>query len=201
MHEIEPYHQWRDYYIASEDRKSPFYKRTYSEFEWSNTVYNYYIHPQWDHFGSETLYLKILYADYIRNFTVIELLGEWNDCITNDIMLLKRKVIDKLLRREIFKFLLIGENILNFHADDDCYYEEWHEEVREQDGWIVAMNFREHVLTEMQTCDLQRYLNWGTKFDKINWRSCRPLHLYQTIEQVIHGSDWKQLLHNPDEQR
>ena len=59
MHEIEPFYNWRHIYIAEEDPKSPFYKRTYSEFEYSQTVYNYYIHPQWDDFGSKTLYIKI----------------------------------------------------------------------------------------------------------------------------------------------
>ena len=64
MHEIEPYFNWRHLYTAEEDPQSPFYKRTYSEFEFSQTVYNYYIHPQWDDFGSRTLYLKILFTDY-----------------------------------------------------------------------------------------------------------------------------------------
>jgi hypothetical protein len=48
MHEIEPYFQWRHLYIADEDPKSIFFGQTYSEFEFSQTVYNYYIHPQWD---------------------------------------------------------------------------------------------------------------------------------------------------------
>ncbi|MEJ7675142.1 MAG: hypothetical protein WKF59_21170 [Chitinophagaceae bacterium] len=41
-----------------------FYGREYSEFDFSQTVYNYYIHPQWDEFGSSTLYIKVLMADY-----------------------------------------------------------------------------------------------------------------------------------------
>jgi hypothetical protein len=32
--------------------------------------------------GSETLYLKILYADYEAGYVVIEFIGEWNDAIT-----------------------------------------------------------------------------------------------------------------------
>jgi len=73
-------------YTAEEDEKSPFFGRTYSEFEYSQSVYNYYIHPQWDEFGSKTLYLKVLYADYAENFAIIELIGEWNDAVENDIM-------------------------------------------------------------------------------------------------------------------
>ncbi len=85
MHEIEPYFNWRHLYIADEDVKSPFYGRTYSEFEFTQTVYNFYIHPQWDDFGSSTLYIKILFADYETGFAIIEMIGEWNDAIENDI--------------------------------------------------------------------------------------------------------------------
>ena len=47
MHELEPFYNWQHLYIASEDEESPFYGTEYSEFEFSKTVYNYYIHPQW----------------------------------------------------------------------------------------------------------------------------------------------------------
>ncbi|OWY24775.1 hypothetical protein C7N43_14965 [Sphingobacteriales bacterium UPWRP_1] len=188
MHYIEPYYKWRDYYVASEDKRSPFYKRRYSEFEFSNAIYNYYIHPQWDYFGSETLYMKVIFADYARNFAVIEFIGEWNDCISNDIMLLKRNIIDKMLKRGIYKFLIIGENVLNFHADEDCYYEEWYEEVTEQEGWIVAIQFRPHIITEMQGGNLHYFLNFGEAFDQINWRSLQPLHLLFAVEHLLHKS-------------
>ena len=55
MQDIEPYYNWRHLYTAEEDPQSPFYGRIYSEFEFTHTVYNYYIHPQWDEFGSRTL--------------------------------------------------------------------------------------------------------------------------------------------------
>ena len=124
MHDIEPYYNWRHLYTAEEDSKSPFFGRTYSEFEFTQTVYNYYIHPQWDDIGSQTLYLKVLYADYEIGFAVIELIGEWNDAIENDIMTLKRELIDKMVFQGISKFIMIGENVLNFHSSDECYYEE-----------------------------------------------------------------------------
>src|SRR6185436_15460487 len=125
MHDIEPYFQWIDAYVAADDKRSPLYGRVYDEFEFTNTIYNYYIHPQWDEFGSSTLYLKILYVDYFDKTAIIELIGEWNDCLHNDIMFLKREVIDSLTYNGINKFVLIGENVLNFHAGDDDYYEEW----------------------------------------------------------------------------
>ena len=66
MHDIEPWWGWRDEYTAENDPKSPFYGREYNEFLFTNKIYNYYIHPQWDFFGSETLYLKLIYF-WIRN--------------------------------------------------------------------------------------------------------------------------------------
>jgi len=81
MHTVEPFYEWRDYYIASEDSNSPFFENTYSEFEFSNSIYNFYIHPQWDSIDSPTLFLKILFADYNDGFAIIELIGEWNDAI------------------------------------------------------------------------------------------------------------------------
>ncbi|MFN9958788.1 MAG: hypothetical protein ACK55I_37330, partial [bacterium] len=125
-------------------------------FEYSNTVYNYYIHPQWDEFGSTTLYIKILYVDYDRSYTIIEMIGEWNDALYNDIMFFKREVAELMMNEWITKFILIGENVLNFHGSDDCYYEEWFQEVEE--GYIVAINFRPHVLTEMKKYNLDYYM-------------------------------------------
>lgn len=132
MHDIEPYYNWRHLYTAEEDSKSPFFGKTYSEFEFTQTVYNFYIHPQWDYVGSQTLYLKVLFADYEIGFAIIELIGEWNDAIENDIMTLKRELIDKMLFQGISKFIMIGENVLNFHSSDECYYEEWYEDVQEK---------------------------------------------------------------------
>lgn len=186
MHTIEPFFRWRDYYIADEDKLSPFYRRTYSEFEFDKKVYNYYIHPQWDSIGSETLYVKILYANYKQDFAIIELLGEWNDCLANDIMLLKRRVVDRMVAQGISKFLLIGENILNFHYSDDCYYQEWYEEAADADGWVVALNLRPHVRQEMQAANLHYYIHISEKYDHIAWRQYKPLHLLQLIEDMLY---------------
>ena len=183
LQDIEPYYRWRDLYIADEDELSPFYGREYSEFEYINTIYNYVIHPQWDEFGSSTLYIKILFADYDRNFAIIEFIGEWNDCINNDIMTLKRDIIDELLGKGINKFVLIGENVLNFHASDDCYYQEWFDDVEE--GWIVALNFREHVLAEFSRNNIDYYMLFGGELNNFPWRTCNPVQIMQIIEQVM----------------
>ncbi len=179
MHEIEPFYNWRHMYTAEEDPRSPFFGHTYSEFEFTHTVYNYYIHPQWDDFGSRTLYMKIIYADYELNFAVIELIGEWNDAIENDIMTLKRDVIDKLISEGIIKFILIAENVLNFHSGDKDYYQEWYDEVTDAGGWIVALNMSEAAQYDFRKRKLQRYIELS---DMADWRIYKPYHLFQIID-------------------
>lgn len=183
MHTIEPYYNWRNKYIASDDIKSPFYGTLYSEFEFTNKIYNYLIHPQWDNFGSETLYLKVLFADYDIGYCIIEFIGEWNDTLYNDIMFLKREVIESLLNEGINKFILIGENVLNFHFSDDSYYEEWFDEI--EDGWIVAMNFQQHVIKEFCDQNLDYYIIFSDEFNNFNWRKYKPLKLFQYISDNI----------------
>ena len=183
MHDLEPHYNWRHLYMAEEDSRSPFYEREYSEFEFTNKIYNYLIHPQWDQIGSPTLYIKILFVDYTSGFAIIELIGEWNDCINNDIMFLKRDIVEVLINEGINKFILIGENILNFHASDDCYYEEWFEEA--EDGWIALINFREHVLEEFQAQNIDYYFVLGGNLDLPQWRTYDPQQLYSIVEGLV----------------
>ena len=183
MHEIEPYYNWHKYYDSSEDERSPFYGKVYNHDVYSETIYGYYIDPGWDNFGSETLYLKILYADYDIGYAIIELIGEWNDTLNNDIMTLKRNVLELMMNEGINKFILIGENILNFHGSDDSYYEEWYEEV--EDGWIAAVNFPEFVQRELQRYRLDQYINMGGTLQVDNWRTLKPSMLYEVINGFI----------------
>jgi hypothetical protein len=179
MHEIEPYYNWRHLYTAEEDEKSPFFGREYSEFEFSNTVYNYYIHPQWDEFGSRTLYLKVLFVDYDLNFAIIELIGEWNDAVENDIMQLKRSLIDEMIAKDIQKFILISENILNFHSGDYDYYEEWYDDIKVEGGWIAAINMPEQTQYDFKRSHVDRLIKL---MDVPNWRTFQPEHFFQVID-------------------
>ena len=183
MHFIEPFYNWRGYYIASEDVASPFYEREYSEFEFDKRIYNYLIHPQWDHFGSTTLFLKVLYSDYDSGYSIIEFIGEWNDAIENDIMVLKRDVIEPMMNNGIHKFILIGENVLNFHSSDDCYYEEWFDEVEE--GWIATINFHEHVVKEFIAANIDQYFVFGGELEEIEWRTYLPTNLFAKVESLV----------------
>ena len=183
MHEIEPYYRWRDDYIASEDPLSPFVDTKYNEFEFDKQIYNYLIHPQWDFFGSQTLYLKVLYSDYDLGFSIIEFIGEWNDALHNDIMTLKREIIELMVDEGLNKFILIGENVLNFHSSDDCYYEEWFQDV--EDGWIAGINFREHVISEFKRNNIDYYINLGGNLDDMAWRNLKPIQLFKNVEREL----------------
>lgn len=181
MHDIEPHFKWRDTYIASDDERSPFYGREYNEFQFHQKIYNYYIHPQWDEFGSPTLYSKILYCDYDEGYAILEFMGEWNDCLSNDIMFLKQNVIDTLVDQGINKFILICDNLMNFHGDDDCYYEEWFGEIGDEGGWICMLDTRDHVEDEVRSTFIDQYVNLGDSFNNIHWRLVTPKALFETV--------------------
>lgn len=183
MHTVEPYYHWRNLYIAEHDDASPFFGREYSEFEFHNRVYNYLIHPQWDHFGSNTLFLKILYVDYEEGYAIIEMIGEWNDAIENDVMTLKREVFEELIQYNINKLILIGENVLNFHSSDDCYYEECAEDL--EDGWVAMINFHEHVEQEMCDIGIDQYFIMMGELDEIEWRTYLPHQFYNKVEKIV----------------
>jgi hypothetical protein len=182
MHTIEPYYNWRGFYTAEEDINSPFYGREYSEFEYRDSIYDHYIHPQWDNFGSTTLFIKILYTDYETGYCIMELMGEWNDCLHNDIMILKRDIADLIMAKGINKFILIGENVLNFHSSDDCYYEEWHEDVNT--GWIVLLNFRQHVMEDFIKAGINSYFVSSENLNDFNWRELNPEILFEMINKI-----------------
>jgi hypothetical protein len=182
MQDIEPFYNWRHLYTAEEDELSPFYQRTYSEFEYSQTLYNYYIHPQWDEFGSRTLYMKLLYVDYDQRFAIIELLGEWNDAIENDIMTLRREVTDNLYKYGIIKFILIAENVLNFHSSDDSYYEEWKEQLEDERGWVTVINMPDQSTYDFKRARLTNYI---AMMEVPQWRTLKPDILFQSIDNEI----------------
>ncbi len=110
-------------------------------------------------------------------------MGEWNDALYNDIMTLKREVLELLQEEGIQKFILIGENILNFHASDDSYYEEWFQDT--EDGWIAFVNFREHVLEEFRRAHIDYYVNFGGDLDEVAWRKLSPRQMHEAVESVI----------------
>ena len=126
--------------------------------------------------------MKVLMADYDEHYVVIELFGEWNDAIENDIMNLKREVTDKFFEFGITKFILIAENVLNFHSGDKDYYEEWYEEVSDAGGWVVCLNMPEQTQHDFRKAKLNRYIEL---MELDNWRTYKPFHLFGLIDQKI----------------
>jgi len=145
MQDIEPFYNWRHLYIASEDEHSPFWGHANSEFQYTNTIYNYFIHP--------------------------------NDC-----MLLKRDLIDCLIQKGIYKFILITENVLNFHSSDDSYYEEWYQDIEEEGGWILFLNMPLATKSEFNQISIHRYAFF---MEIEQWRTLQPLILMNFIEQKL----------------
>lgn len=188
MHDIEPFFRWIDDYNAARDERSPFYGNTYSEFYYGNKIYNYLIHPQWEDIGSETLYLKVLWVDYQARFAIIELLGEWNDCVEDDCQTLKRNLIDKMVDQGIVHYLLIGENILTFHSGEDDYYREWLEDITDEAGWVVLINLRDHVIQDFREAGIHQLFFIGKDYNTLNWRLYRPADLFQMLDERIRGT-------------
>jgi len=190
MHEIEPYYNWLSLYDPAKDEKSPFHGKEYNYDVYSENIYGYYIDPAWDFMGSETLYMKLLFVDYEQGYVIMEFIGEWNDAINNDIMHLKRNIIDHLSSLGINQYILIGENVLNFHGSDDSYYEEWFEDVDEVNasgthGWIAAVSFHDHVIDEMENFNVDSYLNMGGTLQIAKWRTLSPQHFHKLVAQQI----------------
>jgi hypothetical protein len=121
-------------------------------------------------------------ADYTSGYAIIEMIGEWNDAIENDIMTLKRDVIDLLLREGITKFILIAENVLNFHSSDDSYYEEWFEQVTDENGWIVCLNMPVQTQYDFKRAGLHHYIEL---MEIPQWRTIKPDFLYAQLDNIL----------------
>ncbi len=98
-------------------------------------------------------------------------------------MTLKRNIIEVLTSHGVNKFILIGENILNFHGSDDCYYEEWFEDV--EDGWIAAVSFPEFIQDEFKKYNIDHYINMGGTLQLDQWRTLQPLHFFELVNGLI----------------
>lgn len=183
MQDIEPYYKWLNDYVTEEDEYSPYFEKEYSQFQYVDTIYNHYIHPQWDGIESESLFVKILYADYEEGYAFIELIGEWNDTLHNDIALLKDNLLDILIQNGVNKLILIGNNVLTFHYAEEDYYEELIDNL--EGGYIVGLNFAEHVQIELKEFGMDRYIIFNEEIDFINWRKLKPQLLFKEIDRIL----------------
>ncbi|HHG85044.1 MAG TPA: hypothetical protein ENJ82_09900 [Bacteroidetes bacterium] len=183
MHEVEPFYGWLKYYTSEQDANSPFFEVIHNEFEYDRQVYQYLAHPQWDHIDSESLLVKILYADYENGVAILELFGVWNDLLENDYRLLADNCLSYLIDAGVNRFVLIMENVLNVYVDLDDYYEAIQDELG--DGWICLLRAREHVKSEFQEHNIDQYFFWSQALDELLWRKLKPAQLYQKVENKL----------------
>jgi hypothetical protein len=73
---------------------------------------------------------------------------------------------------------------MNFHGSDDCYYEEWFEEIEE--GWIAAVSFPEFVQDEFRKYHIDNYINMGGWLQIEQWRTLQPLNFFELVSAVLH---------------
>jgi hypothetical protein len=94
-------------------------------------------------------------------------------------MELKREVLEKLMDEGIYKFVLITENVLNYHSDVKDYYEELYENVTDESGWVVCLNMPEQTQYDFKKAHLNRYIEL---MELENWRTYKPFHLFKKID-------------------
>lgn len=180
LHEIEPFYGWLNHYSHESDVNSPFHKVDHNMFYFDRSVNRIPAHPLWDDIGSESLLVKILYADYQEGFAVIELFGEWNDLFENDFKLLAENCLTYLIDAGIQRFVLVCENVFNIYLESDDYYEALQEEV--EDGWVCLLRPREQVWEELEGYGIAPYFFRSEVLDDLNWRKLKPPQLFTAVQ-------------------
>lgn len=183
MQNIEPFFGWLKYYTNEEDPNSPFQSVTHNAFEFDRNVYEYLAHPLWDDIDSDSLLVKILFANYVEGYAVIEMFGVWNDLILNDFKLFSENCLSFLTDAGITKFILIVENVLNIYLDTDDYYEAMQEEL--EDGWMVMLRPRPHIIREIEEYEMGQYFFWSPDLDDLRWRKLKPQELYGFVDSKM----------------
>jgi hypothetical protein len=97
-------------------------------------------------------------------------------------MQLKRSVIDPMMAKKIYKFILITENVLNFHSSEVDYYEEWYEDIKDEGGWIVFVNMPTQTQYDFHGSHIDRYIRF---IDSPGWRTYQPQDFFQSIDNKL----------------
>jgi hypothetical protein len=179
--EIRPFGGWLHWYNPSTDSRSPFEVLEEDE----RYIYTFRAHPAWDSIDSESLLLKVLYADYAHGYAVIELLGEWNDLFENDFRLLVQNCLELLEREGITKFVLICENVFQAYFQDTEYYEAFQDVLTDNEGWMFLLRVRNDVLQELNRYELDQYFYWSEELQHIAWRKLHPTKLFHLVSRVV----------------
>ncbi|MCI4670850.1 MAG: hypothetical protein MRZ79_22130 [Bacteroidia bacterium] len=183
LHDIEPFYGWLAMYNHEMDEKSPFHDVEHNMFYYDRSINNIPAHPLWDDFGSESLLVKIQYADYQEGYAILEFFGEWNDLYDNDFKLLSENVLSFLVDFGINKFIFIVENVFHAYFDADDYYQAMEEAI--EDGWICLLKSREEVREDMEQYGIDQYFYFNPKLDQLNWRKLKPYQIYGLVSNRL----------------
>lgn len=183
MQDIEPFYGWLNLYQHDRDERSPFHGVVHSEFYYDRAVYNYLAHPLWDNIESESLLVKILYADYEKGYAIIELFGVWNDLLQNDFGLLRENCLLPLVENGIQQFIFICENVLHVYVEEDDYYQAMVDDL--EDGWMCLLRTREHVREDLREYQLDQYFFWSPELDDLLWRKLKPWQIWAMVRDKM----------------
>lgn len=181
---IEPFYGWLHLYNHEGDEYSPFHEVVHNLFYYDRQIYTFNAHPCWDTIESESLLLKILYADYGQGFAILEFLGEWNDLFDNDFKLLSERCLRFLLEAGINKFIFIVENVFNAYLQQEDYYHDFTDELA--DGWMCLLRPRPNVVEEFERYNIGPYFFWSEALDELRWRKLKPWELFEVVERTMH---------------
>lgn len=184
---LEPFDGWLLLYSHDRDPYSPFHEVEHSLFEYNRHIYTFEAHPLWDTIESESLLVKILYAQYDDGYAILELLGEWNDLHDNDFRLLWENCLHPLVVSGISRFILICENVFHIYPDADDYYQQATEALEDDEGWICLLRARPHVLQEMEAYGIGQYLFYSPHLEALRWRKLKPWEVYTQVRDQLEG--------------
>ena len=97
-------------------------------------------------------------------------------------MTLRRDITDNLYALGINKYMLIAENVLNFHSSDADYYDEWKEQIEEDGGWIVILNMPEQSQYDFKKARLTNYV---TLMNFEGWRTLKPEVVFGQVDNEV----------------
>ena len=113
-------------------------------------------------------------------FTV--LLNSTDCTLTIPSLFLGPESIDILYAKGITKFIIIAENVLNFHSSDDSYYEEWREQLLDDGGWVVIIDMPQQSQYDFKKARLTNYVSL---MDFPQWRTLKPDVIFQQVDNWI----------------
>jgi MFS superfamily sulfate permease-like transporter len=95
---------------------------------------------------------------------------------------MRRDVTDDMYKQGITKFIIIAENVLNFHSSDADYYEEWREQLQDDGGWVTILNMPEQSQYDFKRARLTNYIEL---MDFPQWRTLKPDIVFQQIDNLM----------------